>query len=301
MLRQPFRMPKLGLGARVALSASRPTQSSRVDIIARLLRLSWRYRIRALQVFFLQVVLLALTLSGLRFSGLAIDVIRHALDGAARIPRWPLGLELQRSWSLTAQLFLIALAILVMATVGAVLNYAYSVTVARLVHLEIVPNLRAELFTRLQRLSFRFFDRNSNGAIVNRVTVDVQMLRSFVNGVIIQGAVLLLSLGIFLTYMLNTHVTLTLVSLALTPLLYVVTRLFSRWAQPAYREGRILSDGMVRAMTEGIEGIQVTKVFGRARDQFELFDQRNHAVREQQLKILSKSVGLAPRSICSIN
>jgi len=235
-----------------------------------------------------------MTLGGLSFSGLAIDVIRHALDRTARIPNWPLGLELPHQFTLLAQLLLIALAILVTAGLGAIFNYAYSVTVARLVHLEIVPNLRAELFTRLQRLSFRFFDRNSNGAIVNRVTVDVQMLRSFVDGVIIQGAVLLLSLGFFLAYMLNKHVKLTLVSLSLTPLLYVATRLFSRWAQPAYREGRRLSDGMVRAMTEGIEGIQVTKVFGRAHDQFLLFDKRNRDVREQQLKIFKQVSRFSP-------
>ena len=267
---------------------------SRVDVFARLLRLSWRYRARSVQVFLLQVVLLAMTLGGLRFSGVAVDVIRHALDSSARVPHWPLGLEFQRHWSLLAQLLLIATAILTAAGIGAVLNYAYSVTVARLVHLEIVPNLRAELFARLQRLSFRFFDRNSNGAIVNRVTVDVQMLRSFVDGVIIQGAVLLLSLGIFLAYMLNTHVKLTLVSLTLTPLLFVSTRLFSRWAQPAYREGRRLSDNMVRAMTEGIEGIQVTKVFGKTNEQFELFDSRNREVREQQLKIFKQVSRFSP-------
>ncbi len=278
----------------MAPSFSGPASTSRVDAIARLLRLSWRYRARSLQVFLLQLVLLATTLGGLRFSGLAVDVIRHALDSSAHIPTWPLGLRFQLHWSLLGQLILIASAILVAAAMGAGLNYAYSVTVARLVHLEIVPNLRAELFARLQRLSFRFFDNNSNGAIVNRVTVDVQMLRSFVDGVIIQGAVLLLSLGIFLAYMLNTHVRLTLVSLALTPLLYVTTRLFSRWAQPAYREGRRLSDHMVRVMTEGIEGIQVAKIFGRTNDQFELFDRRNRDVREQQLKIFKQVSRFGP-------
>ena len=282
------------LSGSMTSSSGSPKNHSRIGVIARLLRLSWRYRARSLQVFLLQVVLLAMTLGGLRFSGLAVDVIRHALDGSARTPHWPLGLEFQRHWSLLSQLLLIASAILIAAGIGSVLNYVYSVTVARLVHLEIVPNLRSELFTRLQRLSFRFFDRNSNGAIVNRVTVDVQMLRSFVDGVIIQGAVLLLSLGIFLAYMLNTHVRLTLVSLTLTPLLFVATRLFSRWAQPAYREGRRLSDNMVRAMTEGIEGIQVTKVFGRTSEQFELFDSRNREVREQQLKIFKQVSRFSP-------
>ena len=265
-----------------------------MNVIARLLKLSWHYRARSLQVFLLQVVLLVMTLAGLRFSGLAVDVIRYALDHTARAPIWPFSLDFPRHFSLLAQLCLIAAAILATAATGALLNYSYSVTVGRLVHLEIVPNLRAELFTRLQRLSFRFFDKNSNGAIVNRVTVDVQMLRSFVDGVIIQGAVLLLSLGIFLGYMLHTHVRLTLVSLSLTPLLYVTTRVFSRWAEPAYREGRKLSDNMVRTMAEGIEGIQVTKVFGRSKDQVELFEHRNRAVREQQLKIFQQVSRFSP-------
>ena len=274
--------------------SSSPKSASRFDVVTRLLKLSWRYRTRSVHVFLLQVVLLTMTLSGLRFSGLAVDVIRHALDRSARIPTWPLAAEFPQHLSLLSQLFLIAGAILLTAGAGAVLNYSYSVTVGRLVHLEIVPNLRAELFTRLQHLSFRFFDKNSSGAIVNRVTVDVQMLRSFVDGVIIQGAVLLLSLSIFLGYMLHTHVRLTLVSLSLTPLLYLTTRLFSRWAEPAYRESRRLSDNMVKAMTEGIEGIQVTKVFGRAQDQFELFEQRNRAVREQQLKIFQQVSRFSP-------
>jgi ATP-binding cassette subfamily B protein len=278
----------------MASGANLSAQSSKVDVIARLLRLSWRYRVRSIQVFLLQVVLLAMTLGGLRFSGLAVDVIRHSFDHEAHLPNWPLGLEFARNCSLGTQLLLIASAIVFTAGIGAALNYTYSVTVARLVHLEIVPNLRAELFTRLQRLSFRFFDRNSNGAIVNRVTVDVQMLRSFVDGVIIQGAILVLSLGVFLAYMLNTHVRLTCASLTLTPLLYVATRLFSHWAQPAYREGRRLSDCMVRTMAEGIDGIQVTKVFGRAQDQFERFDKQNRALRAQQLKIFRRVSRFGP-------
>ena len=269
-------------------------QSSKTDVVARLLLLSWHYRARVAQVFLLQVVLLTMTLSGLRFSGLAVDVIRHSIDSSTRVPAWPLGIHLRGSWSTQEQLLLVAAAILTSALVASILNYAYSVTVGRLVHLEIVPNLRAELFSRLQRLSFRFFDGTSNGAIVNRVTVDVQMLRSFVDGVIIQGAVLVLSLGIFLAYMLSTHVKLTLVSLALTPLLYVVTRLFSRWAQPAYSEGRRLSDTMVRTMTEGIEGIQVTKVFGQVQAQIAGFDERNRAVKEQQLKIVDRVSKFGP-------
>jgi ATP-binding cassette subfamily B protein len=71
----------------------------------------------------------------------------------------------------------------------------------------------------------------------------------------------------------------------LTPLLYVVTVMFSRWARPAYLETRRLSDQMVRRLAETIEGIQVVKVFGRERQEEQRFSKSNEAVRNQQQSI----------------
>jgi len=254
-------------------------------IIRRLLRLSWRYKNRSILVFLLQVVLLGLTLWGLGLTGLAIDVIRHRIVEDTPEPQWPFGISPAGDWTSMETLVLVGVLVLVMAALRALLHYSYAVHVGRLVHEQIVPSLRAELHAKLQRLSFRFFDTHPSGAIINRVTGDVQLLRSFVDGVVIQGAVLALTLAVFVVYMLATHVGLTLASMALTPLLYVATVFFSRWARPAYRESRRLSDRMVRTLAEGIEGILVTKVFGRERDQFGRFNERNQAVREQQNSI----------------
>src|SRR5690606_35144048 len=110
-------------------------------------------------------------------------------------------------------------------------------------------------------------------------------LRSFVDGVVIQGAVLLLALGFFLAYMLSTHVWLTLASVVLLPFVYLATVLFSRWARPAYLKTRELSDQMVRVLTESIEGISVIKVFGREAAQQRSFTKSNLAVRTQQTGI----------------
>lgn len=280
----------------MSMPGPEPSATIRVDgdVIRRLLRIAWDYRGHALGVILLQVVLLAMTLGGLGFTGLAVDVIRRSLDPKAPQPHWPFGIVTPGDWSTMRTLLVIGVLVLVASIVGSSVNYAYSTAVGRLVHLKIVPNLRTILYRRLQRLSFRFFDANASGAIVNRVTVDVQMLRSFVDGVVIQGTVLLLSLGVFLTYMLATHVRLTLVSLSLTPLLYLATRAFSRWARPAYREGRRLSDSMVRNLTESIEGIQVIKVFGTEASQTRKFEVSNREVREQQFKIFKNVSRFGP-------
>lgn len=277
-----------------ATGENRAPKSDSYRLIRRMAVVAWRFRARAVQVFCLQVALLAMTLGGLGLTGLAVDVLRKAIDPGAPRPKWPFGVIPGPNTTSTGQLAAIGLSVFGFALLAAALNYAYSVSVARLVHVEIVPSLRREIFTKLQRLSFRFFDANSSGAIVNRVTVDVQMLRSFVDGVVIQGAVLVLALGSFLSYMLLTHVRLTLVGLSLTPLLYFATTAFSRWAKPAYREGRKLSDDLVRGMAEGIEGIQVTKVFGREGHELSRFATLNEAVRSQQFRIFSKVSRFSP-------
>ncbi|HVZ34107.1 MAG TPA: ABC transporter ATP-binding protein, partial [Polyangiaceae bacterium] len=197
-------------------------------LVRRLLGLSFVYRRECLEVFALQVVLLGLGVFGLGLSGVAIDVIRAALEAGAPPPRWPLGLAPRGDLSPTQLLFGIGGAVLLMAVLRAVLSYAYQLLIGRLVHLKIVPELRTRVFDKLQRLSFRFFDENATGSIINRVTGDVQSLRSFVDGVLLQGVIMLISLSLYLVYMLRTNVVLTLACLALAPVLWVVTTRFSR-------------------------------------------------------------------------
>lgn len=262
-----------------------PRARPRERVVRRLLALTWRYRWRALLVLVYQVILLGMTLGVVGLTGLSVDVIRAALDPTAPPPRWPSGLAELGQLEPEVVLGLLGAGIVSMALAGAGLSYAYSLQVGRLVHLELVPSMRLELYQKLQRLSFRFFDEHPSGAIINRVTRDVQMLRSFVDGVVIQGAVLLLALGFFLAYMLSTHVWLTLASVVLLPFVYLATVLFSRWARPAYLKTRELSDQMVRVLTESIEGISVIKVFGREAAQQRSFTKSNLAVRTQQTGI----------------
>jgi ATP-binding cassette, subfamily B, bacterial len=160
--------------------------------------------------------------------------------------------------------------------------------------MKLVPELRTRVFDKLQRLSFRFFDQNASGSIFNRVTGDVQSVRSFVDGVLLQGAIMVLSLAVYLAYMLRTHAVLTAACLALTPLLWLATNVFARWAAPVYRKSRELSDRMVLAMSEGVSGIQVTKVFGREGPELERFEQHNALVRDQQRAIFVRVSRFGP-------
>lgn len=195
-------------------------------------------------------------------------------------PEYPLGWQAPDDPLLVVGI--IAGAMLLLALLRAGVTYAFTLASNHLVQGEIVVDLRAQVYAKLQRISFRFFDSNESGSIINRVTGDVQNVRLFVDGVILQTVVLILSLGVYLFYMLHIHVQLTLACLASTPLLALLTWIYMGKVRPASLKSRELSDAMVRTLSENIQGIQVVKGFAREPEEIEKFARANRDVREQQ-------------------
>jgi len=198
---------------------------------------------------------------------------------------WPFGWQPPVGWAPVTVVAAIGGAILVFAAIRAMLNFYFTIALNDLTQSRIVVDLRAAVYDKLQRLSFRFFDDNATGAIINRVTGDVQAVRSFVDGVVIQIIIMALSLSVYLIYMLSLHVKLTLACLATTPLLWLIAAHYSRVLQPEYLRNRELMDSMIRKLAEYIQGIAVIKGFAREPEVTADFQTANRAVRDQQQKI----------------
>lgn len=268
-------------------SPNRPsdeTEPSNAALIRRLLALAWRYRAGCVLVLAQQMLLVGLLLSGLGLTGLAIDVIRHHLDPSSVAPSWPLALAPPADWDPMAVTAAIAVAILVVAVVHAALRYLAALTAGRLVQ-DVVIDLRSTVYDKLQRLSFRFFDANRSGSVINRVASDVQAVRVFVDGVVIQVLTVLLSLPVYLGYMLSAHVPLTLACLATTPLLWCGAVTFSRRVRPAYRRNSELVDSLVLALSENVQGVHVVKGFAREAEEAARFTAANRAIQSQKRQI----------------
>ena len=202
------------------LSAAVAPQSN-AALIRRLFGLAWRYRAHCFQVLGLQLLLLLMGIGGLSFTGLGIDYIRHKMD------RTPMGanalhVALPMTWAPLQVLGLLAGLILALALGRALLNYVLALSVNRLVQQRLVVDLRGEVYDKLQRLSYRFFDANSTGSIITRVTGDVQSVRMFVDQVLIQSVIMAVSLTVYLIYMASLSPTLTLACLATTPLMVMM-------------------------------------------------------------------------------
>ncbi len=291
----------------VPASPARPPVLGDAALIRRLIGLAWRYRRRCLQVLGLQFVLLTLGLSGLSLTGLGIDYIRYILSERGQFaeevafPRTKFGLTLPADWSPMSVVLLIAGCIVAFAVVRAYLNFRYTLSVNRLVQQQLVVDLRGEIYEKLQRLSFRFFDANTTGSIITRVTADVQAVRMFVDQVLIQVVIMAVSLTIYIVYMASLSLRLTLACLATTPVLWVLSTIFSRKIQPRYDKNRQLTEKMIQHFSESIQGVHVTKAFGREAEDRAAFERKNDEVLHQQqgifwrVSLFSPAVGFLTR------
>ena len=283
-------------------------QPTDLQLVRRLFGLAWRYRRRCLQVILLQLVLLGLGIAGLAATGMGIDYVRHVAagvgpDGVARVPlpHAPFLPRLPADWRPMQVLALVAGGILACAALRAWLNYAYAVAVNVLVQQRLVVDLRSEVYAKLQRLDFRFYDANTTGSIITRVTGDVQNVRMFLDQVLIPSVIMGVSLAVYVAYMASLSPALTAACLATTPVLAIASVVFSRHIQPRYAANRTLVERVVQHFTESLQGVQVIKAFGREEEDRAAFVARNDEVLEQQrgvfwrVSLFSPGVGLLTR------
>lgn len=255
------------------------------ELVGRLLGLAWRFRTDCLLSVFLSVALLLLGLAGLQWLGVVIDVIRHALDPAQRAPTYPFGWVPASAWTPLRIVTLLSVCIMAQALVRAWLTYEYNMVTARLTQGKLVPALRDQIYAKLQRLSFRFFDAHGSSSIFNRVTGDVQNTRLFVDGVVLQGLNMALTLGVYLVFMWRIHAALTAACLSVTVGLAWVTQYYSARLRPGYLRNRELFDALVLLFTESVRGMQTIKGFAAEAHQIRRFEQANDQVSNQQRRI----------------
>ena len=255
------------------------------ELVRRLVALAWRFRRDCLGSFVLSACLLWLGIAGLQLLGVVIDVIRRALDSAQAAPAYPFGWRPPPDWTPLRIVSALALAMVLLAGLRALLTYAHNMVTARLTQGEIVPELRAQLYAKLQRLSFNFFDVHGSNSIFNRVTGDVQNTRLFVDGVLLQGLNLLLTFALYGFFMWRIEPALTVACLSVSLPLWWLTRFYSARLRPGYQRNRELSDQMILLFSETVRGMQTVKGFAAEAHLTRRFEAANDAVSAQQRKI----------------
>ena len=140
---------------------------------------------------------------------------------------------------------------------------------------KIMFDLRREIFRHIQLQDVGFFDKNPVGRLVTRVTSDVDALNEmFTSGVlaIFENIVLLLAI---VAIMVSMSWPLALLTLAVIPLIILVTQIFRRSIRSSYRRQRAATAKINSYTQEYVSGMSVVQLFNRERRAFQDFSAVN--------------------------
>lgn len=145
-------------------------------------------------------------------------------------------------------------------------------------------DLRERLFDHLQRLPVPFFDRQAMGRLVTRVTSDVEVLNDlFSSGVVAVLSDLLMLVAVAVTMFL-VDPRLALVTLAVVPLILVVSLFFRIRMRSVYREIRMWVARMNAYLQEHVTGLDVVQLFRQERRSAREFGALNRGHRDAQVR-----------------
>lgn len=149
---------------------------------------------------------------------------------------------------------------------------------------KLVFGLRRDLYKNMQEQDQAFYSRYRTGDLMTRLTGDLDMVRFMVAWVIrqlINCAVMFLTASI--TFLVTDWL-FALSMLAVTPIIFLLTYLFSRKVHPLYVELREKLSLLNTAAQENISGNRVVKAFAREDYEIARFDEKNRDYKEANKK-----------------
>jgi len=194
---------------------------------------------------------------------------------------------------------------LALAIVGAgVLRLGLTVVrrlVAGRVSLAVEFDLRQLFYAHLQRLELGFFDGQQTGQLMSRATVDLQAIRFFLGYGLIFITQNLLTITLVTIVMVAINPLLALIALLPAPLIVFTASRYNRVSRPAQQEVAQRIAELTAEAEENISGIRIVKAFAREEYQLHRFQRSVTRVFDQSIystklqAFFSPLIGLLPQ------
>ena len=180
------------------------------------------------------------------------------------------------------QLWVLALAILLVGAARAVFMAGRRLISGRQA-LGVEYDLRDEIYAKLLRLSFGFYDRHQTGQLMSRATVDLQSVRFFLGyGLIFFFQHLLTIVGVTVVLFIVDW-KLALAATAFTPVLVFLAYRYSQVSHPVLRDVQQRMADVATVAEENIVGVHVVKSFAQEGAEAAKFEERTGSLFRRSL------------------
>ncbi|MBQ1322834.1 MAG: ABC transporter ATP-binding protein [Erysipelotrichaceae bacterium] len=138
-------------------------------------------------------------------------------------------------------------------------------------------DMRKEIFSKLEKLPFSYFDNNETGQIMSRITNDLQEISELAHHGPETLVMTSFSLIFSLFYLSSINITLALIVFACSPLLVIITVIVRKKHLESSRKARRSLSKINGDVNSSISGIRITKAFNNADKEIEKFETGNKA------------------------
>ena len=152
---------------------------------------------------------------------------------------------------------------------------------------KIIVNIRKDVFTKLQSLPFTYFDSRPHGKILIRVVNYVNSLSDLLSNGIIQLVSDLFTLIVIIFFMFAIDPKLTLVSMAVLPVLFIVLTCMKKAQHEAWKQESYKRSNLTAYLSESLNGMKVTQSFAREKINQGIFNELCLACKKVWMKAVN--------------
>ena len=149
----------------------------------------------------------------------------------------------------------------------------------------VIFNLRRRLFGKMQYNDMHFFDTHRTGDLMTRMSADLDWCRHFLSYIDYRIIDAVCTFLFSIVYLSVVNWKLTLLLIVITPVLMMITKIFSKHVRPRFVFMREKLSEMNTAAQENIAGNRVVKAFAREEYEKERFEEKNIAFMQSHLRI----------------
>ncbi|HEY9647158.1 MAG TPA: ABC transporter ATP-binding protein [Chroococcidiopsis sp.] len=200
--------------------------------------------------------------------------------------------ELQRTFSFQQVLFYVAL-ILGMASVMWVVRMASRILLFG-VGRQVEFDLKQEIFNHLLRMEPAYFAANTVGDLISRATSDVDNIRRLLGFAVLSLANTIFAYILTLPVMLSINVRLTLVAIAIYPVMFLIVFLFSDRLRSQQLLVQEETSNLSDLIQEDMSGMALIKIYAQEENERRAFHQLNQTLLGANLRLARTRTMLFP-------
>ena len=146
-------------------------------------------------------------------------------------------------------------------------------------------SIKQGIFEHLLTLEPAYFSRNTSGDLINRATSDVDNVRRLVGFALLSLANTIFAYGLTLPVMLTINVRLSLLAVAVYPLMLIAVQVFSKKLQIQQLNIQEKLSDISQLIQEDMSGISLIKIYAQEENEKRAFAEKNSQLLRSNLEL----------------